>query len=42
MEWEVKGDQGHIFTLFWAPISALPPLVPPQNRWLESVYEDIS
>ena len=41
-EWEVKGDRGHIFTLFWAPISALPPLVPPQNRWLESVYEDIS
>ena len=41
-KWEVKGDQDHIFTLFWAPISALPPLVPPQNRWLESVYEDIS
>ena len=41
MEWEVKGDQGHIFTLFWAPISATPPLVPPQNRWLDCVYEEI-
>ena len=40
-EWEVKGDQDHIFTLFWAPISAPPPLVPPQNRWLESVYDEI-
>lgn len=40
-EWEVKGDQGYIFTLFWAPISATPPLVPPQNRWLESVYDEI-
>ncbi len=40
-EWEVKGDQDHIFTLFWAPISALPPLVPPHKRWLESVYEGI-
>ena len=41
-EWEVKGDRGHVFTLFWAPISALPPLVLPQNKWLKSVYEDIS
>ena len=40
-EWEVESDRGHVFTLFWAPISALPPLVPPQKRWLESAYEEI-
>ncbi|MDE0297826.1 MAG: NUDIX domain-containing protein [Candidatus Poribacteria bacterium] len=41
MEWEVKGDQDHIFTLFWARISALPPLVPPQNKWLDCVHKEI-
>ena len=40
-EWAVKGDRGHIFTLFWAPISALPPLVSPQDKWLDYVYEEI-
>lgn len=39
-EWEVKGDRGYVFTLFWAPISALPPIVPPQNRWLDYVYAE--
>ena len=40
-EWEVKGDQGHVFKLFWAPISALPPIVPPQDEWLKNTYEEI-
>ena len=40
-EWEVKGDRGHIFKLFWAPISATPPIVPPQNQWLDCVYDEI-
>lgn len=39
-EWGVKGDRGHVFTLFWAPISAPPPLVLPQNKWLDYVYEE--
>lgn len=38
--WEVKGDQGHVFKLFWTPISALPPIVPPQHRWLDYVYAE--
>ena len=40
--WEVKGDQGHVFKLFWTPISALPPIVPPQDKWLKNIYEEIS
>ena len=40
-EWEVKGDRGHIFKLFWAPISATPRIVPPQDKWLDYVYEKI-
>jgi hypothetical protein len=24
----------HEFTLFWAPVAALPPLIPPQDTWL--------
>ena len=41
MEWDVKGDQDHIFTLFWVPISATPPLVPPQNKWLDCVHKEV-
>ncbi|MDE0041029.1 MAG: NUDIX domain-containing protein [Candidatus Poribacteria bacterium] len=40
-EWELKSDRGHIFTLFWAPLSATPPVVPPQNKWLDCVYDEI-
>ena len=40
-EWEVKGDRGHVFVLFWAPLSVIPPLVPPQNKWLDYVYKEI-
>ena len=40
-EWEVKADQDYIFTMFWAPISTLPPLVSPQNKWLDDVYKEI-
>ena len=40
-EWEVKGDRGHVFKLFWSPISPAPPIVPPQDRWLDYVYEEI-
>ncbi|MBI5651845.1 MAG: NUDIX domain-containing protein [Chloroflexi bacterium] len=25
----------HTFRLFWSPLAALPPIVPPQNRWVE-------
>jgi hypothetical protein len=39
-ECEVKGDRGHVFTLFWAPISPAPPIVSPQDKWLDYVYEE--
>ena len=31
--WTVHTDN-HEFTLFWAPLAALPPLIPPQDGWL--------
>jgi 8-oxo-dGTP pyrophosphatase MutT (NUDIX family) len=31
--WTVEIDR-HIFTLFWAPLDALPPLIAPQDGWL--------
>ena len=40
-EWEVEGGREHVFALFWAPLSATPPIVPPQNKWLDFVYEKI-
>jgi hypothetical protein len=30
----VQSDN-HRFKLFWAPVDNLPPLVPPQDIWLE-------
>lgn len=32
--WTVFSDN-HVFTLFWAPLTALPEIIPPQKRWLE-------
>jgi 8-oxo-dGTP pyrophosphatase MutT (NUDIX family) len=31
--WEAFSDN-HTFTLFWAPLAALPALIPPQDQWL--------
>lgn len=39
-EWEVESDRGHVFTLFWAPVSPAPPIVSPQDKWLDYVYEE--
>ncbi len=39
--WELKSDGGHIFSPFWAPLSPKPNIVPPQNEWLDFVYEKI-
>jgi 8-oxo-dGTP pyrophosphatase MutT (NUDIX family) len=36
--WEQYADQ-HTFTLFWAPLAALPPIVEPQERWLRFLLE---
>ena len=39
--WELKSDQGHIFKPYWTPLSPKPKIIPPQNRWLDFVYERI-
>lgn len=39
--WSLPSDGGRIFAPFWAPLTALPPLVPPQHRWLEAVYGEL-
>ncbi|MEW5718377.1 MAG: NUDIX domain-containing protein [Chloroflexota bacterium] len=31
----------HAFRLFWASLAALPEIVPPQNRWVEYVREEL-
>jgi hypothetical protein len=32
--WQVFTDN-HTFTLFWAPLDALPDIIAPQDTWLE-------
>jgi hypothetical protein len=32
-QWTVRTDN-HCFTLFWAPLSALPQIISPQDEWL--------
>jgi 8-oxo-dGTP pyrophosphatase MutT (NUDIX family) len=35
--WKVHTDN-HCFTLFWAPLRALPAIIPPQDKWLEFLF----
>jgi len=35
--WAVR-DGYHLFTLFWAPLTALPEIIHPQDEWLEFLY----
>ncbi|HLQ99877.1 MAG TPA: NUDIX domain-containing protein [Sphingobacterium sp.] len=37
--WEHEADK-HVFKLFWSPINNLPPIVFPQNQWLEYVLTE--
>ena len=39
--WELKSDLGHIFKPYWTPLSPKPNIIPPQDRWLDFVYERI-
>ena len=39
--WELKSDMGHIFKPYWTPLSPKPKIIPPQDRWLDFVYEEI-
>jgi len=39
-EWEMEADH-HVFRLFWAPMSRLPDIVAPQQRWVHYVTEEL-
>jgi hypothetical protein len=39
--WTVYTDNHH-FTLFWALLTELPPIIPPQDQWLEFLRKRIS
>ena len=39
--WELKSDMGHIFKPYWTLLSPKPEIIPPQDRWLDFVYEKI-
>ena len=39
--WELKSDRGHTFMPYWTPLSPKPQIIPPQDRWLDFVYERI-
>ena len=39
--WELKSDMGHIFKPYWTPLSPKPKIIPPQDKWLDFVYEEI-
>lgn len=39
--WTVTTD-GHRFTLFWAPLADLPPVVPPQGAWIPVLREHLA
>jgi 8-oxo-dGTP pyrophosphatase MutT (NUDIX family) len=36
--WKVNTDH-HTFTLSWAPLNEIPPLIPPQDQWLEHLRD---
>lgn len=36
--WKIKGDQGLVYDLFWAPFAPKPLLVTGQDRWLDFVW----
>ncbi len=38
--WTAATDQ-HIFRPFWAPLAELPPIIPPQDRWLPYVKNEL-
>jgi 8-oxo-dGTP pyrophosphatase MutT (NUDIX family) len=41
VRWQVAIDR-HIFTPFWAPLAALPALVPPQRPWLAYLPREVT
>ena len=39
--WELKSYMGHIFKPYWTPLTPKPKIIPPQDKWLDFVYERI-
>ena len=39
--WELRSDGGRIFKPYWTPLSPRPNIIPPQDKWLDFVYEKI-
>lgn len=39
VSWSLPTDNNHIFAPFWAPLTPKPALVPPQQKWLDIVYD---
>ena len=37
--WTLPSDNNHIFAPFWANLQPKPSVVPPQDRWLDDVYD---
>ena len=40
-KWELKSDLGHIFKPYWPVLSPKPKIIPPQDRWLDFVYDEL-
>lgn len=40
-KWELESDLGHIFKPYWTLLSPKPDLIPPQDKWLDFVYEKL-
>jgi hypothetical protein len=38
--WTIFSDN-HAFTLFWAPLSDLPEIIPPQDEWLAFLHRNL-
>ncbi len=39
--WELKSDRDYIFKPYWTPLIPKPQLIPPQDKWLDFVYEKL-
>ncbi len=39
--WSVS-TESQVYTLFWAPLGALPPIIPPQDTWLEMLDKAVA
>lgn len=40
-QWTLPSDRNHLFAPFWADLQPKPTIIPPQNRWLNDVYDQL-